>query len=151
MTRLAITFALGLIFGCGLYLSGMTDPQKVLGFLDVAGLWDPSLAFVMGGAILVALPAFRLAAKRRTSLLGYAISPPPSRKIDAALIVGSSVFGIGWGLSGVCPGPAVFNLGLLDGEATVFFAALIAGLALERLLPLFLLAASPAEVEQDGR
>lgn len=148
--HLAITFALGLIFGCGLYLSGMTEPGKVLGFLDLAGLWDPSLAFVMGGAILIALPAFRLAAKRQTSLLGYALSPPSSRKIDAALIGGACIFGVGWGLSGICPGPAVIDLGFLDAKALVFFAAVIAGLALERALPFLLPATSPTVVEQDG-
>ena len=148
--RLAITFALGLVFSCGLYLSGMTDPQKVLGFLDVTGLWDPSLAFVMGGAILVALPAFRLAVKRQTSILGCAMSHPSTRKIDPALIVGSSIFGVGWGLSGVCPGPSVFNLGFFDAKALAFFAAMIVGLALERVLPFFASATSLAAIEQDG-
>lgn len=148
--RLAITFALGLIFGCGLYLAGMTDPGKVLGFLDLAGLWDPSLAFVMGGAILIALPAFRLAAKRRQSYLGCAISRPSFRKIDPALLAGAGVFGVGWGLAGVCPGPAVFNLGFLDPKAIVFFAAMVAGFGVERILLFLSAPARPAAIVQDG-
>lgn len=148
--RLAVTFALGLIFGCGLYLSGMTDPLKVLAFLDIAGLWDPSLAFVMGGAILVALPIFQLATKRQAPVFGRTMSQPSSRKIDAALIVGSSIFGVGWGLSGVCPGPAVVNLAFFDAKALAFFAALIVGLTLERASRFLLTTTIPTATEQDG-
>ena len=116
-------FAAGLVFGIGLLLSGMTDPGKVIGFLDVAGRWDPSLAFVMGGAILVASFAFRIARL-----------PAPGRTIDLRLIAGSVVFGVGWGLAGFCPGPALVAFGAGYGEAALFVAAMLGGMLLVRLL-----------------
>ena len=124
----AAAFAAGLVFGFGLLLSGMTDPGKVIGFLDVAGAWDPSLAFVMGGALLVAFFAYRLAGRRGTTFLGDALRLPQRRDIDLRLVAGSVVFGIGWGLAGFCPGPAVVSLGAGHAEAAVFVAAMLAGM-----------------------
>src|SRR2546429_7257963 len=100
-------FLAGLVFGVGLLVSGMTDPGKVKGFLDLAGAWDPSLAFVMGGAILVGFFAFRFAGRRARSFFGGAMHLPAARDIDSRLVGGSIVFGIGWGLAGFCPGPAL--------------------------------------------
>ena len=127
-------FGVGLLFGIGLILSGMTDPSKVLGFLDLAGLWDPSLAFVMGGAILVSLGAFTVAKKRTTSFLGGAMQLPTSRLIDKRLVVGSLLFGAGWGLAGFCPGPALTSLGTGNPKAVVFVLAMLAGMALFEVL-----------------
>ena len=124
----AAAFAAGLVFGFGLLLSGMTDPGKVIGFLDVAGAWDPSLAFVMGGALLVAFFAYRLAGRRGTTFLGDALRLPQRRDVDLRLVAGSVVFGIGWGLAGFCPGPAVVSLGAGHAEAAVFVAAMLAGM-----------------------
>ena len=123
-------FVVGLLFGVGLILSGMTDPSKVIGFLDLAGAWDPSLACVMGGAILVGFAAFRLARTRTESFLGGAMHLPAARHIDRELILGSLAFGIGWGLAGYCPGPAVVALGAGQDKAVLFVIAMIAGMAL---------------------
>lgn len=101
----------GLLFGAGLIVSGMSDPAKVQGFLDVAGLWDPSLALVMSGAIGIALPLFSWAYRREHSWLGTPIDRPENDAIDRRLLCGSAVFGVGWGLSGICPGPALIDLG----------------------------------------
>jgi uncharacterized membrane protein YedE/YeeE len=120
----------GLLFGLGLVLSGMTDPVKVLDFLDLAGAWDPSLAFVMGGGAAVAFVAFRVAARRRSAFSGEPFHLPTSKAIDAPLIGGSVLFGIGWGLAGLCPGPAIADLGFLDRPAALFVLAMIAGMAL---------------------
>lgn len=127
-------FGVGLLFGLGLILAGMTDPSKVLGFLDLAGLWDPSLAFVMGGAILVSLGAFTLAKKRTTSFLGGAMQLPTSRDIDKRLVTGSLFFGAGWGLAGFCPGPALVSVGTGNPKAVVFVLAMLAGMALFEVL-----------------
>jgi uncharacterized membrane protein YedE/YeeE len=131
-------FAAGLVFGIGLIVSGMTDPGKVIGFLDLAGRWDPSLAFVMGGAILVGYFSFAAAGKRGRTFLGGAMQLPTSRDIDARLVAGSTVFGIGWGLAGFCPGPALVALGAGIDEAALFVAAMLAGMviydAAERLI-----------------
>lgn len=133
-----LAFLAGLVFGAGLILSGMTDPGKVIGFLDVTGNWDPSLAFVMAGAILVGFFAFMLAQRRTTSLLGGAMRLPQTRDIDLRLVGGSLVFGIGWGLAGFCPGPALVSLGSGQDKAAVFVAAMLAGMlaytAAERLV-----------------
>ena len=123
-------FASGLVFGIGLILSGMTDPAKVIGFLDVAGSWDPSLAFVMAGAILVGFFAFALARKRATNFLGGALHLPEARDIDARLVGGAIVFGIGWGLAGFCPGPALVAFGAGQDKAAVFVVAMLAGMLL---------------------
>ena len=127
-------FGVGLLFGVGLILAGMTDPSKVLGFLDLAGLWDPSLAFVMGGAILVSLGAFALAKQRTTSFLGGAMHLPTSRDIDKRLVIGSLLFGAGWGLAGFCPGPALVSVGTGNPKAVVFVLAMLAGMALFEML-----------------
>jgi uncharacterized protein len=124
----------GLLFGLGLVLSGMVAPAKVLGFLDVFGAWDPSLALVMAGAIAVALPAFALARCRRTSLAGLPMQLPAARGVDRRLVVGSLLFGIGWGLAGLCPGPALVVLGLGDAKAAGFVAAMLAGMVVFELL-----------------
>ena len=121
-------FLAGLVFGIGLILSGMTDPGKVIGFLDIAGRWDPSLAFVMAGAILVGFFAFRLAGQRARGFLGGAMELPQRRDLDARLIGGSIVFGIGWGLAGFCPGPALVSFGSGQDKAAVFVAAMLAGM-----------------------
>jgi uncharacterized protein len=123
-------FLVGLVFGAGLILSGMTDPGKVIGFLDVFGAWDPSLAFVMGGAILVGLFAFALAKKRTTAILGGALQLPKAGDIDRRLVAGSLVFGLGWGLAGYCPGPALVSLGAGQPKAAVFVLAMLAGMGL---------------------
>ena len=123
-------FAVGLIFGIGLILSGMTDPGKVLGFLDLFGAWDPSLALVMGGAILVGIFAFALAKKRTTTFLGGALQLPNSKDIDKRLLGGSLLFGAGWGLAGFCPGPAIVSLGAGQPKAAVFVLAMLVGMAL---------------------
>ena len=130
-------FAAGLVFGIGLLLSGMTDPGKVIGFLDVAGTWDPSLAFVMGGAILVGFFAFRAAGRRGRTFVGGALHLPNRRDIDRRLILGSVAFGIGWGLAGFCPGPALVSFASGVDQAAVFVAAMLGGMlvytAAERL------------------
>ncbi|MFO8141487.1 MAG: YeeE/YedE family protein [Marinobacter sp.] len=126
---LASVFA-GLLFGLGLIVSGMANPEKVLGFLDIAGLWDPSLAFVMGGAILVGLVAFTLIRKRTLSFLGFNMQLPTNTRIEKRLVIGSMMFGIGWGIAGFCPGPGLVALGAGEFKAVVFVGAMIAGMIL---------------------
>ena len=121
-------FLVGLLFGWGLLIAGMTDPGKVIGFLDLAGLWDPSLAFVMGGAIVVGLGAFTLDRKRTTNLLGGALHLPTRSDIDRPLVIGSLLFGAGWGLAGFCPGPAIVSMGAGQPKAAVFVLAMVAGM-----------------------
>ena len=118
----------GLLFGLGLIVSGMANPAKVLGFLDVAGRWDPSLMLVMAGAIGVGLPVFRRAGRRARSLLGAPMVLPAARRIDRRLVIGSALFGAGWGLAGFCPGPALVALGMLAPQALLFGAAMLAGM-----------------------
>lgn len=125
-----IAAIVGLVFGLGLLVSGMADPHKVLGFLDLAGAWDPSLALVMGGAIAVGLPGFALARQRQRSLLGEAMQLPASKALDAQLVVGSVLFGIGWGLAGYCPGPALVGITAGMESAAIFSAAMLAGMVL---------------------
>ncbi|MBC7610770.1 MAG: YeeE/YedE family protein [Polaromonas sp.] len=124
----------GLVFGLGLIVSGMANPAKVLGFLDLAGSWDPSLALVMGGAILVGFFGFMAAEKRKVSLLGAAMKLPGSRLIDQRLVMGSLLFGAGWGLAGFCPGPGLVALGMLEPKALVFVVAMLAGMVIFELL-----------------
>lgn len=124
----------GLVFGFGLILSGMANPQKVLGFLDLAGNWDPSLAFVMGGAIGVGVVAFALARRRTHSLLGAPMQLPASSEISRRLVLGSLAFGAGWGLAGFCPGPAIVSAAAGYRGAWIFLTALIAGMMLFTLL-----------------
>jgi uncharacterized membrane protein YedE/YeeE len=129
----ASEFGVGLLFGWGLMISGMTDPGKVLGFLDLAGAWDPSLAFVMGGAIAVGLIAFAAARKRTTNLLGGALHLPKSRDIDRPLVVGALLFGAGWGLAGFCPAPAIVSMAAGQPKALLFVVAMLAGMAIFEL------------------
>ena len=125
-----ISFICGLLFGLGLIISGMANPAKVLGFLDLAGNWDPSLAFVMAGAILIGFFAFRYAGRRKTTLLGKELKLPVAAQIDRRLIVGSLLFGAGWGLAGFCPGPALVGLGMGLPKAMLFVLAMLAGMVL---------------------
>jgi len=127
------SFLIGLLFGAGLIVSGMTDPSKIIGFLDLAGAWDPSLAFVMGGAVLVGAAGFRLAERRPTSMLGGLRQLPDTQGIDKRLLLGSATFGVGWGLAGFCPGPAVVAFGLGYDKAVVFVIAMLAGMLLYEL------------------
>ena len=124
----------GLIFGLGLLLAGMANPAKVLAFLDLAGTWDPSLAFVMVGGITVALLPFRLARRRTQSLLGAPIQLPLSRRVDRRLLGGAWLFGMGWGLAGICPGPALVLLGSGTIKAVIFVLAMLAGMLLFELI-----------------
>ncbi len=121
-------FLVGLLFGWGLLISGMTDPGKVMGFLDLAGLWDPSLAFVMGGAIAVGFFAFAAARRRTANLLGGALHLPTASDLDKPLVVGSLLFGAGWGLAGFCPGPAIVSMAAGQSKALVFVLAMVAGM-----------------------
>lgn len=123
-------FAIGLIFGIGLLLSGMNQPEKILGFLDLAGRWDPSLIFVMVGALVVGAIGFALADRRATSWFGDPVSRSMSNAIDRRLLAGAAIFGVGWGLSGICPGPAIVNLGFASGPAAIFAAAMIGGMVI---------------------
>ncbi|BBM04083.1 YeeE/YedE family protein [Microbulbifer sp. GL-2] len=120
----------GLIFGMGLLLSGMANPEKVLGFLDLAGAWDPSLALVMIGAITIGLPVFQLMKGRSRSLLGEVLQLPTSSDIDRRLVTGGLLFGIGWGLAGFCPGPAIVATGAGQEKALVFTLAMLAGMGI---------------------
>lgn len=126
----AIAFIVGLVFGVGLIVSGMANPAKVLGFLDVAGEWDPSLAFVMVGAIGVGLVGFAVAGRLKATLFGWPMHLPHRRAVDRRVIAGGLLFGAGWGLAGFCPGPAVVALGAGYGKAAIFVAAMLGGMAI---------------------
>lgn len=132
--RAAAAFFFGLVFGLGLVISGMTDPARVKGFLDIAGQWNPSLILVMGGGIAAAAPAFYLARIRKAagkrSALGEPIAIPENKIIDAKLLAGAAIFGLGWGLAGICPGPSLVLLGYGAPGAIIFVAALVAGFRL---------------------
>jgi uncharacterized membrane protein YedE/YeeE len=132
--HIVIALLVGLLFGIGLIVSGMTDPSKVIGFLDLAGRWDPSLGLVMGGAILVGLVAFRFAATRDKSLLGDVMRLPRAGRIDRRLVLGSLAFGIGWGLAGYCPGPALASLAGGGAKPLIFGAAMLAGMMIFALI-----------------
>ncbi|WP_296509874.1 YeeE/YedE family protein [Rhodoferax sp.] len=130
-------FVAGLLFGLGLILAGMTNPAKVLAFLDLAGAWDPSLALVMGGGIAVGVLAFAAAKGRARSLLGQAMRWPRASRIDRRLVLGSLLFGAGWGLAGFCPGPAVVSLAIGGTGVYIFVAAMLAGMVLFECLERF--------------
>jgi len=134
MTTVFTSLLAGLVFGLGLIVSGMANPAKVLGFLDLAGAWDPSLAFVMAGAIAVAAFAFALASQRTVSFLGAAMKVPGSRDIDRRLVIGSVLFGIGWGVAGFCPGPGLVALGMGEIKALVFVGAMLLGMGIFELI-----------------
>ncbi|WP_418318132.1 DUF6691 family protein [Piscinibacter sakaiensis] len=134
MLYLVTSWLAGLVFGIGLIVSGMANPAKVLGFLDLAGQWDPSLAFVMAGAIAVGVVAFAIARRRNTSLIGLDMKLPTASGLDRRLIGGSVLFGVGWGIAGFCPGPALVALGMGHVKALVFVLAMLAGMAMFELL-----------------
>lgn len=123
----------GTVFGAGLAWSQMTDPRKVLGFLDITGDWDPSLLFVMGGAVVLAFAGYRFVLKRKAPLLDDRFHVPGASPIDGPLLAGSALFGIGWGLAGYCPGPAIASLGFGNAEMLWFLPALLGGIVLQRL------------------
>lgn len=137
--KILMALLAGLLFGLGLILSGMTDPAKVLGFLDLSGNWDPSLALVMGGALLVGSLAFPFVVKRPKSILGDALRLPTTTQIDRRLVLGGLTFGVGWGLAGYCPGPALASLAQGGMKPLLFFIAMLAGMAMfelfERIRP----------------
>jgi len=135
MAKTASAFAVGLLFGLGLLVSGMADPAKVLAFLDVTGRWDPSLAFVMAGAVAVSAAGYRLALRRGRPVLAPRLDVPARRDLDGHLIAGAAIFGLGWGLAGLCPGPALTILTVAPTEAVTFVAAMVAGMLLFRLVP----------------
>lgn len=130
MLRISVALLSGALFALGLAISGMVDPAKIIGFLDIAGDWDPTLAFVMGGALLVTIPAFRLILKRSRPVLADNFSLPTKKDLDTRLLGGAVLFGIGWGLSGFCPGPAVTALASGLSPVFAFVAAMITGMAL---------------------
>ena len=130
MSRMLVNLFASALFGLGLAISGMVDPQKVVGFLDVTGDWDPTLAFVMGGALLVTIPAFRLIFRRPRPVLADEFELPKGKDLDARLLGGSALFGVGWGLSGFCPGPAVTALATGLTSVLAFVAAMVAGMAI---------------------
>lgn len=129
-----VNLGLGLLFGAGLVVSGMSDPAKVLNFLDLFGTWDPSLAFVMGGAVLVAFFGYRLVLRRDRPVAADKFHLPTRSDIDARILLGPAIFGLGWGLGGFCPGPALTSLGLGATGTLVFVPAMIAGMWAARML-----------------
>ncbi|CAM8656615.1 COG2391 Predicted transporter component [Oxalobacteraceae bacterium] len=140
-------FVVGLLFGVGLMASGMTDPGKVIGFLDLFGTWDPSLALVMGGAIAVGFFAFALAKKRTTTFLGGALRFPTTSQMDKPLVIGSLLFGAGWGLGGFCPGPALVSMADGQSKATLFVAAMLVGMMGFELMDRFVHAPRKAKLD----
>ncbi|ASM16308.1 YeeE/YedE family protein [Serratia marcescens] len=130
MLKTLLALLSGVIFGLGLIIAGMANPAKVLAFLDVTGMWDPSLALVMAGAIAVAAPAFLWARRRERSLLGEPLQIPAAGRVDRRLLAGSALFGIGWGIAGICPGPAWVLAGAEIGRVWPFLLAMLAGMAL---------------------
>lgn len=122
-----VAFAIGVMFAVGLVISGMTNPAKVLAFLNISGKWDPSLAFVMIGAIGVFSISYQFVIKRNSPILEETFCVPTKKSIDKKLIIGALLFGIGWGISGVCPGPAIVNLNLFNQSTLIFFAAMVGG------------------------
>lgn len=132
MMRHLSMFAGGIVFGLGLWISGMSQPAKVLNFLDVTGTWDPSLLLVLGGAVCVTMIAFRFVTRRPLALFGGALQLPASNDIDAPLVTGAVLFGIGWGIGGYCPGPGLTALSTLGRDAIVFVLAMSGGALLHR-------------------
>lgn len=128
--NLVSQYLIGVFFGMGLIISGMTNPQKILNFLDITGNWDPSLIFVMGGAVAVGLAGFYLLTKRSEAFFGGALHVPKRRDITKPLVIGSFLFGIGWGVAGFCPGPAIVSVGLGQPKALVFVLAMLIGMVI---------------------
>ncbi|ERB63804.1 YeeE/YedE family protein [Vibrio coralliilyticus OCN008] len=136
----------GLLFGIGMALSGMTNPENVIGFLDVTGAWNPSLVFVMGGALLVFAPAYHFLIKPQTKALsGDVLSLPTKVQLDSKLICGAALFGVGWGLAGICPGPAITSLAFGNLDIAIFIASMVSG----SLLAKYVAAPSPQMVSQN--
>lgn len=135
MRQIGIALLAGALFGGGLAVSGMADPQRVRGFLDLFGEWDPTLAFVMGGALLPMVVAWVVQSRMIAPLGAPRFSLPNKRDLDLRLISGSALFGIGWGIAGLCPGPAIADLAIAPAPAAIFVAAMLAGMILHRLLP----------------
>lgn len=135
MRTILMSGAAGILFGIGLAVSQMMDPAKVIGFLDVAGVWDPTLIMVMLGALCVTAPGFAWARKRGRTLPGKTIEWPSRTDIDAPLVIGSVMFGLGWGISGFCPGPAIAGLSTGMWQVALFGAAMVAGMMLQRVVP----------------
>ncbi|KQO85538.1 hypothetical protein ASF33_06560 [Methylobacterium sp. Leaf92] len=135
MARAVSAFVVGLLFGLGLLVSGMANPAKVLAFLDVTGRWDPSLAFVMAGAVAVSAAGTFVARRRGRPLLASRLEIPTRRDLDPRLLAGAAVFGVGWGLVGLCPGPALTLLTVAPAPAATFVAAMVVGMLLFRLVP----------------
>ena len=129
-----VNLGLGLLFGIGLVISGMSDPAKVLNFLDLAGSWDPSLAFVMGGAVIVTFIGYRLVFRRDRPITGDSFHLPTRKDVDARILTGPAIFGIGWGLGGFCPGPALTAIGLAAPGTLIFVPAMFAGMWIARTL-----------------
>jgi uncharacterized membrane protein YedE/YeeE len=147
-----LQFAIGLMFGLGLLISGMSDPAKVLNFLDLAGIgsgtWDPSLAFVMAGAIAVTFAGFKWVMRQPRPLLGERFHLPAQQELDLRIVSGPAIFGVGWGLAGFCPGPALTALGFGSPQAAIFVVAMMAGMLLARRLanrPALSRVATPAD------
>jgi uncharacterized membrane protein YedE/YeeE len=132
--RNILTFLIGILFGTGISMSGMANPAKVINFFDIAGAWDPSLGFVMGGAVVVAFIGYRLVLRRPTPVFELSFDIPQNRQLDARLLTGAGIFGLGWGIAGFCPGGALPALGTLNAEVITFVAALIAGMLVTRVL-----------------
>lgn len=130
--RMILTLLIGALFGIGIAMSGMANPAKVINFFDIAGSWDPSLAFVMGGAVIVTFVGYRLVLQREKPLFEAHFDVPTNRRLDARLLIGAGVFGIGWGIAGFCPGGALPALGTLDPRVILFVAALTAGMLVTR-------------------
>lgn len=135
MNKSVVGFILGLIFGLGLIISGMSNPAKVLNFLDLSGTWDPSLAFVMGGAVIVTYLGYASVLKRKAPLFAESFLIPTSTELDSRLITGAALFGIGWGLGGYCPGPAFTSLPLAATGTLYFVPAMLAGMWAGRIMP----------------
>ncbi len=134
MSRMITALLIGLVFGTGIALSGMINPAKVLNFFDVAGTWDPSLAFVMGGALIVTAIGYRLVLKNPAPLLDTGFHLPARKDIDLPLLAGAGLFGVGWGIAGFCPGGSIPALGLGEPAAMIFVASMVCGIAVTRLI-----------------
>lgn len=134
MARAISLILIGTLFGAGLALSGMLDPAKVAGFLDLFGVWDPSLAFVMGGGVIANFIGHRIVTRRAAPVFGDGFSIPTRTDIDSRLLLGAALFGVGWGLAGLCPGPAIASVLLAPGEVALFVLMMLAGLAVGRML-----------------
>jgi uncharacterized membrane protein YedE/YeeE len=129
---LLLSLVTGALFGLGLALAGMLNPTKVVAFLDITGNWDPSLAFVMGAGLVVNLIGWQIAKRRTQPIFASQFHLPQASQIDRRLLVGSALFGVGWGLAGLCPGPAITSLAFMDSDAVIFFVAMAAGLLASR-------------------